>query len=254
MKEIYNDRADFQLAEFSLEKDPFEKSRRKGVRRWILSHIFYGSNKYFIFVVLFSTIIASVLASASSVIIGNAVDQFLNANINSLFLFTIIILTLGLLTPVFRLANFMQRELLAQRLERDTRKEFYANLLGKSQSFHDKQKIGELMARATDDVRMLNFFMSPAISLILESFTSLIIPIFFILFLYPIQLIFEPLIFTALFLINLRSYVRKLSPITGALRMNFGMINSTLNETLSGIEVVKGSTKEDYEFTKYQEI
>jgi ATP-binding cassette subfamily B protein len=254
MKEIHNEKADFQLAEFSLEKDPFQKSRKKGVRRWILSHIFYGSNKYFIFIVLFSTIIASVLASASSVIIGNAVDQFLNANINSLFLFTIIILTLGLLTPVFRLANFMQRELLAQRLERDTRKEFYANLLGKSQSFHDKQKIGELMARATDDVRMLNFFMSPAISLILESFTSLIIPIFFILFLYPIQLIFEPLIFTVLFLINLRSYVRKLSPITGALRMNFGKINSTLNETLSGIEVVKGSTKEDYEFTKYQEI
>ncbi len=249
-----NSNLETQIVEFSTGIDYFEKARKKGARRWLLAHIFFGSNKYFIFIVLFTTVIASILASISSVIIGNAVEQFLNANINSLIFFTVIILILGLLTPLFRLINYMQRELLAQRLERDSRKEFYANLLGKSQSFHDKQKIGELMARATDDVRMLNFLMSPAISLILESFTSLIIPVIFILLLYPLQLIFEPTIFTVLFLINLRSYNRKLSPITGRLRMNFGMINSTLNETLSGIEVVKGSTKEEYEFEKYEAI
>ncbi|MGB5909730.1 MAG: ABC transporter transmembrane domain-containing protein, partial [Promethearchaeia archaeon] len=209
-----------QLSEFSPGKDPFEKSRRKGVRRWILSHIFYGSNKVFILIILFTTILASILASIISVIIGLAVEEFLNANLSSLIVFTIIILTLGLITPIFRLINFMQRELLAQRLERDTRKEFYTNLLGKSQSFHDKQKIGDLMARVTDDVRMLNFLMSPAISLILESFTSLFIPLFFIIFLYPLELVLEPIIFTCLFLITLRSYNRKLSPVTGKLRMN----------------------------------
>ena len=240
-----------QLLEFSPGKDPFEKSRRKGVRRWIISHIFYGSNKIFIFIVLFTTIFASVLASIISVVIGLAVEEFLNANIDSLINYTIIILILGFMTPIFRLINYMQRELLAQRLERDTRKEFYTNLLGKSQSFHDKQKIGDLMARVTDDVRMLNFLMSPAISLILESFTSLFIPLFFIIFLYPLELVLEPIIFTCLFLITLRSYNRKLSPVTGKLRMNFGMINAILNEALSGIEVVKGSTKELYELNKY---
>ncbi len=254
MKKADNLYSDYQLAEFKLEKDSFQKSRKKGARRWLLAHTFYGSNKLFIIIVLFTTIIASILASLTSVIIGNAVEAFLNANLSSLMFFTLIILILGLLTPIFRLFNYLQRELLAQRLERDSRKEFYANLLGKSQSFHDKQKIGELMARATDDVRMLNFLMSPAISLILESFTSLIIPLFFILFLYPLQLIIEPLAYTILFLINLRSYNRKLSPITGRLRMNFGMINSTLNETLSGIEVVKGSIKEDYEYKRYEKF
>ena len=240
-----------QFLEFSPGKDPFEKSRRKGVRRWILSHIFYGSNKIFIFIVLFTTVLASILASIISVVIGFAVEEFLNAKIDSLINYTIIILVLGLMTPLFRLINYMQKELLAQRLERDTRKEFYTNLLGKSQSFHDKQKIGDLMARVTDDVRMLNYLMSPAISLILESFTSLIIPLFFIIFLYPLELVLEPIIFTCLFLIILRSYNRKLSPVTGKLRMNFGMINATLNEALSGIEVVKGSTKELYELNKY---
>jgi ATP-binding cassette subfamily B protein len=240
-----------QTLEFSPGRDPFEKARKKGTTRWILSHIFHRSNKIFIFIVLFTTIFASILTSTITVIIGFAVEEFINANLTSIVFYTIIILVLGLITPVFRLGNFMLREVLAQRLERDTRKEFYTNLLGKSQSFHEKQKIGDLMARATDDVRMLNFLISPAISLIFESFTSLVIPIFFIIFFYPIQLILEPIGFTILFLIQLRAYNRKLSPVTGKLRMNFGILNANLNETLSGIEVVKASTQEQSELNKY---
>lgn len=243
-----------RYVEFSPGKDPFEKSRQKGSRRWILSHVFHGSNKYFITIVLFTTTIASILASSISIIIGFAVEGFLNVNIESVIFFTTIILTLGILTPIFRLINYTLREILAQRLERDTRHEFYTNLLGKSQSFHDRQKIGDLMARVTDDVRMLNFLISPAISLILESFTSFIIPIFFISFFYPPQLIIEPILFTFLFLVALRSYIRKLSPVTGRLRSNFGMINATLNETLTGIEVVKASTQENFELKRYLRV
>ncbi|MFW9937795.1 MAG: ABC transporter ATP-binding protein [Candidatus Thorarchaeota archaeon] len=240
-----------QILEFSPGKDHFQKARKKGVLRWILSHIFYGTNKILIFIVLFTTILASILASNISISIGNAVEQFLNANIGSLLFYTITILFLGLMTPILRLLNYGLREILAQRLERDTRKEFYGILLGKSQSFHDKQRVGDLMARVTDDVRMLNFLISPAVSLIFESFTTLIIPIIFILLFYPIQLVFEPITFTILFIIALRRYNKKLSPVTGDLRMNFGMINATLNEALSGIEIVKGSTQETYELDRY---
>ncbi|MFX0030880.1 MAG: ABC transporter transmembrane domain-containing protein, partial [Candidatus Hermodarchaeota archaeon] len=184
-----------ELIEFSPGKDYFEKARKKGVRRWILSHIFHKTNKIFIFIVFFTTILASILASSISISIGFAINEFLKSEKESLFFYSITILILGLMTPILRLLNYSLREVLAQRLERNTRKEFYGVLLGKSQSFHDKQQIGDLMARATDDVRTLNFLISPAISLIFESFTTLIIPIIFILLFYPIQLILEPLIF-----------------------------------------------------------
>ena len=251
MSKSVNLKQSSQILEFSPGKDYFENARKKGVRSWIFVHIFHGSNKLFILVVLFTTVLASILSSTISVSIGNAVQQFINADVGSLIYFTLMILFLGLMTPVLRLANYFLREVLAQRLERDTRKEFYGILLGKSQSFHDKQQIGDLMARATDDVRMLNFMISPAISLIFESFTSLVIPVIFILLFYPIQLVIEPIIFTGLFLISLKRYNKKLSPVTGDLRMNFGLINASLNEALSGIEVVKGSTQEAYELDKY---
>ena len=57
-------------------------------------------------------------------------------------------------------------EFLAQRIERDARDELYVSLLGKSQTFHGRQRIGDIMARATNDVRMLNLMFSPGLMLI----------------------------------------------------------------------------------------
>ncbi|MFX1596489.1 MAG: ABC transporter ATP-binding protein [Promethearchaeota archaeon] len=239
--------------EFTPGKDPFEKARQKGSRRWILSHIFHGSNKILFIIVLFTTIIAANLSSAILVIIGNAITDFLIGKQSSLLFYTIFILLLSIGTPILRLVNYMLREVIAQRLERDCRREFYSNLLGKSQSFHDQQKIGELMARATDDVRTMNFLISPAISLIFESFMSLIIPIFYIIAFYPSQLILTPLIFSVLFFFALKSYIKKIGPVTGKLRSFYGMMNATLNEALTGIEVVKATAQETREGQKYFE-
>ena len=52
-------------------------------------------------------------------------------------------------------------EFLAQRLERDARDELYLSLLGKSQTFHNRQRVGDIMARATNDVRQLNDMIEP---------------------------------------------------------------------------------------------
>jgi len=240
-----------RYVEFSPGEDPFEKARRKGSRSWILKHVFYGSNKYLVITVLFTTIITSNLTSMSFVFLGNAITDFLLRKTSTLLFYTLTILSLGVGASAIRIINFMIREIIAQRMERDCRREFYSNLLGKSQSFHEQQQIGDLMARVTDDVRMLNFLISPAISLIIESFTALVIPIFYIIFFFPLQLIVAPILFAILFVISLRAYVKKIAPITGRLRGFFGMMNSTLNETLTGIEVVKATVKENYELEKY---
>lgn len=251
MKNSEYDQKNSYYVEFSPGKDPFERARQKGTRSWILKHIFYGSNKFFFIIVFIATIVAANLSSIIFILIGNVISDIIIGNYSTLVNYTLIILLLSIGTPLMRLANFGLREVIAQRMERDCRREFYANLLGKSQSFHEQQKIGELMARVTDDVRMLNFLISPALSLIFESFTTLIVPSIYIMIFYPPQLILAPVMFSILFLFSLRSYIRKLGPITGRLRMYFGQMNATLNETLTGIEVVKGTVREENEIEKY---
>ena len=239
------------MVEFSSGKDPYVKSRKKGATRWILAHVFHGSNKMFIIIIIFTIILSANLSSIIYIIIGETISALLSGSTALLGNFILFLFILGITGPVLRIVSRMLIEILAQRIERDARKEFFTNLLGKSQSFHEQMKIGELMARVTDDVRMLNFLISPALSLIVESFTFLFIPVIYIVLYYPIQLIIEPIFFSISFLILLRSYSRKIGPITARLRENFGLMTATLSETLSGIEVVKATVQEEKEMKKY---
>jgi len=239
------------VVEFSSGKDPYVKSRKKGSTRWILAHVFHGSNKLFVVVVVFIIILSANLSSITYIIIGETISALLSGMTTLLGNYILSLFLLGISGPVMRIVSRMLIEILAQRLERDARREFFTNLLGKSQSFHDRQKIGELMARVTDDVRMLNFLISPALSLIIESFTFLFIPIIYIVMYFPFQLIVEPVFFSISFLILLRSYSRKIGPVTARLRGNFGLMTASLSETLSGIEVVKATVQEEKEMKKY---
>ena len=56
-----------------------------------------------------------------------------------------------------------------------------------------------------------------------------------------------PLIFTVGLFFSIRDYVRRLNPVTGAMRMQFGELNAGLAETISGIEVVKSTAQEGQE-------
>lgn len=251
MSKLKKDYINNQSVEFSIEVDLFAIARNKGPSRWILAHILHGSNKIYISIVFITTIIAAILSSSIMIVVGETINSFIMGNNESLIFYSIIILILGICTPLIRICNFMLREVLAQRIERDTRKEFYLNLLGKSQSFHDQQKIGDLMARTTNDVRMLNYLVSPALSLIIESFTSLIVPIIFIFAFYQTQLVLIPMFFIVSFLIALRDYTKKIGPATEKMRMSFGEMNIVLNESLSGIILIKSTVQEALEKHKY---
>ncbi|MBN1216707.1 MAG: ABC transporter ATP-binding protein [Candidatus Lokiarchaeota archaeon] len=237
--------------EFSIENDPFINFRDKSPSRWILAHILNGSNKTNICIVLITTIIAAMLSSTLMIIVGETINDLLLGKESALLINILLILIIGIGAPLMRIGNFMLREVIAQRIERDTRKEFYLNLLGKSQSFHDQQKIGDLMARTTNDVRMLNYLISPALSLIIESFTSLIIPLGYIVIFYPPELVIIPLIFIFTFIVALRDYIKKIGPITEKLRGDFGEMNIVLNESISGITLIKSTVQEAREKHKY---
>jgi ATP-binding cassette subfamily B protein len=141
-------------------------------------------------------------------------------------------------------------EFLAQSVERDSRHELYVSLLGKSQSFHARQRIGDIMARATNDVRSINMMFSPGVMLIIDSVLNLIIPITLIGFL-RVELLITPLIFTVFLILTLWDYNRRLSPVSLALRDQFGTMNAELAEAIAGIEIVKANVMERYEWDKF---
>ena len=244
--------------ESNLEKREFTvadeyRYNRSGPVRWIISHVLRYPWLPVAAVLLGITV--SLCESGSRVLIGRAFDLVLGPNITGRLLLTaaLTIFAVGAGEGVSQLLRNLTIELLAQRVERDARDELYLSLLGKSLAFHGRQRIGDVMARATNDVRLLNFMISPGFNLIFSSLVGLIVPNVTIALTLPRQLLATPLIFIGLFAVTLRHYIRELDPIVGRVRERFGLMNARLAETIAGIEVVKGSAQEAQERQLFSE-
>ena len=155
------------------------------------------------------------------------------------------------LRAVLQLGRNFGSEVLGQRLERDIRDELYAALLGKSMTFHGRQTVGDIMARATNDVREVNLMFNPGLNLAIGSSMFLVIPIAFAPRIHP-QLVVVPILFLVSYAWAVRRYLRQLAPITVAVRQRFGRLNSHLTEVVDGIEVVKGAAQEPAEIARFR--
>lgn len=224
---------------------------RRTPARWIISHLLHYWPLLALFLVC--ALMANVLFALIPTQVGRAFDLVMlgGAGLRDLLRVALTVLGLVMARSVLDLTQAFSVETLGQRLERDARQELYLSLLGKSQTFHNRQRVGDIMARAANDVRQLNPMMNPGVSLITESVSSIVVPLVFI-GLLDYRLLLAPGAFVVVFYFALRSYMRQLNPVSGAMRRQFGVLNAGLNETITGIEVVKSTVQEPQEQAKFR--
>ncbi len=218
--------------------------------RWLLSHV----RRYPLLFLAFGCLVAFSSVAAASIprLTGIAFDIVSGVGPQGVSLGAAAagMVVLVVLQGLAQLFSSWIVQLMGQRLERDARDELYISLLGKSQTFHNRQRVGDIMARAANDVRQLNPMMNPGLSLITRSGLGIIVPVLFIAFI-DLRLLVAPTLFIVAFLFALRLYMRQLNPVSMALRTQFGVMNAGLTETVSGIEVVKSVVSEDHEKARF---
>ncbi len=232
------------FAEFTLPQQ--YATDRRSPARWIFSHAIRQWPILLISVA--GALLNAGLLAIIQVNVGNAFNV-VSAPIfdnRALVNITLIILACALGRGVFQFTRNFGFEFVAQRIERNVRRELYTSLLGKSMTFHNLQPVGDTMARATNDVREVNFLFSPGLNMVVGSLTFLIFPVVAAPR-YDPELVLVPLIFIFLYFIALRVYMRGLAPVTEEVRESFGALNIRLAESLDGIETVKGSGQEQAE-------
>lgn len=221
------------------------KTNRASAFRFIVSHIL--RHPFYAILMVFGALSNAVLAAAVPYFIGRAFQDILDgAGLEAAGNVAILIIISQVIRASLQLMRNFSAEVFAQRFERDIRDELYANLLGKSMTFHGLQPVGEIMARVTNDVREMNLMMNPGMNLLIGSGFFLIMPVFAAVQLHP-QLIITPLLFLILYAVSQYFYMRKLSPIGEEVRENFGAMNARVAEVLDGLQVVKGAAQEDRE-------
>ena len=235
-------------AEFTLPEE--HSANRSGPQRWLISH----AMRYWpLSITLFGGAIANAaLAAAVPILVGQAFDVVLAkpADPNALLRIALIIVATQVLRSVLQFGRNFSAELFGQRLERDIREELYVNLLGKSMTFHSLQPVGDVMARATNDVREINLMFNPGINLVVGSGIFMFMPLIFAPR-YDPSLIITPLLYIIAYSLAIRQYLRELDPVAGEVRESFGELNSRLAEAIDGVETVKGMSQEKSEVRRF---
>jgi ATP-binding cassette subfamily B protein len=219
---------------------------------WIISHV--ARYKRFILAVVVATLGASVLSAAIPSLTGLAFNEVLRPqpDAGQLLMLALALVAVVLVRGGLDLGARFSAEFLAKRFQRDARDELYSSLLGKSQTFHNRQRVGDIMARANNDAWLLSDMIVPGADIIFDSFINLGMTFLFIGLLNP-ELLLAPALFTVGFLLTLRFYMRQLAPVNAAMREQFGTLNAGLTEAVTGIEVVKATAQEDQEQRKFEQ-
>ena len=196
------------------------------------------------------------LAAWVPVLIGAAFDVFVRTQPKPDYDHLLWSTTMVVLTQLVRAVGILMRnisaEIIGQRMERDTRDELYSSLIGKSMTFHDTYAVGDVMARATNDVREINLMFNPGLNLVIGSGSFLFMPAIFAFYIHA-ELMIVPLAFLVLYVIALWQYLTELRPISERVRRTFGGLNAHLAQVIDGVETVKGAAQEESETKRFLE-
>ncbi|MBT3285319.1 ABC transporter ATP-binding protein, partial [Candidatus Bathyarchaeota archaeon] len=168
----------------------------------------------------------------------------------TLFVFSFALIVLSILEGVF---SYMQRYLLtiiSQRAGFDMRDDMYNSLLEQSFSFYDQQRTGQLMARATGDINMLGRFFNMAFRMAISNILVLITVIYSMTSLSP-ELTLIAMVTIPFLLFTTSSFSKRVRPMWKEVREQNGVLTSVLQENLSGLRVVRGFSREEYEEEKF---
>src|SRR5215204_5758548 len=235
-------------AEFSLQRKYL--ADRSDPVHWVWSH---ARRHWWIMIMMVVGAVGNAgLAAVVPVLTGDAFNAMLEPvpDTSVLIPLALIIGISQVIRGILQLGRNFGAELLAQRIERSVRDELYLSLLGKSMTFHNLQPVGDTMARATNDVREVNYMFSPGVNLVVGSLVFLLMPIFVAGRYHP-ALITVPVIYIFLYFFFLMRYLKTLAPITDDVRATFGEMNTHLSESLDGVEVVKAASQENAEVDRF---
>jgi ATP-binding cassette subfamily B multidrug efflux pump len=198
-----------------------------------------------------SMLFASLLNLFVPQIIKRAIDQGLAAGEPiALFIAGGLILGIALIRGA---AGFGQRyfgEWLSHRVSYDLRNHFYDSVQNSPFTFHDQAQTGDLMSRATGDITETERFvgiglmgLAATLLLLLGVITAMLLENMALA-----ALVLLPMLALVLATIRFGSVVR---PMFKNLQEHMGVLATIMQESLTGINVVKAFAREPYELQKF---
>lgn len=184
--------------------------------------------------------------------VGAAVDD-LNAAITweKIIYYPLVILGISLLGGVFL---FLQRRLLintSRHIEFDMRQDFYASLVDQPLEYFQSNRVGDLMARATNDLAAIRQIVGPMILYSFQAIFALCISLPIMLNI-SVKLTLLLLIPMPLVTLTVKFLGEQIHKRFEKIQEYFSDITARAQENLTGVRVVRAYAQEDAEIEQFQ--
>ena len=162
----------------------------------------------------------------------------------------VFIIVFSLARGLFAFAQAFLAQKVSQDLAFDFRNELFEKIQRLSFSYHDRNRTGQLMIRATDDVEKLRMFIGQGMLLAVQSIVLLIGSLTVLAFTnLSLTLIILPVLPVALILFMVFGSVAQ--SLFGEIQRRLSTLNEILQENLAGIRVVKAFVREREEQDRF---
>ncbi len=184
-------------------------------------------------------------------IIKDAIDNGLTeGEPRALFIAGGVILVIAVVRGVAGFGQLYFGEWLTHRVSYDLRNHFYNSVQALPFSFHDRTLTGDLMSRATSDITETERFVGVGLMGLLST-TLLLVGVIIAMFLESVQLSLLGLIPIPLLIYATIRFGNTVRPMFKLIQEQMGVLSSTMQESMTGINVVKAFAREPYELDKF---
>lgn len=205
-------------------------------------------------IVAFFVTISTVLRLFGPMLLGRAIDLYIapgNAVGLRTLAFQIIAVYLGAAATAAVQGLIMV--VLGQRFVSDIRAGLFSHLQIMSMAFHDRNQVGDLMSRITNDSEAINRTLSNG----LIEFTSNILLLggtFVAMFLLNWQLALAMLVLMPLMLLITGEVTRRSRAAFRTVQHNLGALNAVMEENIAGARVVQAFAREEEVYATFHEV
>lgn len=177
-------------------------------------------------------------------------NQYSNNWLNLLLGAGALVVLFAVLRGLFSYIQTYMNERVGQSIAFDMRNDLFAKIQRLSFSYHDKNQTGQLMVRATDDVEKVRLFLAQGLLMAVQAVVLLVSAIVILFFtnakLTLVVLPILPLVFVLMMILG-----RQMQPIFTVVQTRLSALNTTLQENLAGIKVIKAFVREPEQRTRF---
>ena len=162
----------------------------------------------------------------------------------------VLIVLFAIIRGVFSFAQSYMSENAGQSVAFDFRNDLFAKIQRLSFSYHDRNRTGQLMIRATDDVEKVRLFIGQGLLLAVQA-VVLLTGALILLLLTNLQLTLVVLPILPVAMVMFMIFGAVTQPLFVKVQQKLSALNTILQENLAGIKVIKAFATEPREYARF---